>query len=66
MDHWTKFSQSFSHVTLAMPVPGGALVRHVEMDDDGEAVAVSICFVPVPPAATSQLSLSAVDLAPAI
>jgi hypothetical protein len=28
-----------------MPVPGGALIRHVEKSEDGE-VAVAVCFVP--------------------
>jgi len=28
-----------------MPVPGGALIRHVEKSEDGD-IAVSVCFVP--------------------
>jgi len=28
-----------------MPVPGGALIRHVDKSEDGD-VAVAVCFVP--------------------
>jgi hypothetical protein len=45
-DSWTEISgQRYDHATFMMPVPGGALIRHVEKSEDGE-VAVAVCFVP--------------------
>jgi hypothetical protein len=38
-------SEAYDHTTFMMPVPDGALIRHVEKSEDGE-VAVSVCFVP--------------------
>ena len=45
-DKWTEISsEADDHTTFMMPVPGGALIRHVEKSEDGD-IAVSICFVP--------------------
>lgn len=45
-DNWTEISaERYDHATFMMPVPGGALIRHVEKSEDGE-VAVAVCFVP--------------------
>jgi hypothetical protein len=45
-DKWTEISsERYDHATFMMPVPGGALIRHVEKSEDGD-VAVSVCFVP--------------------
>ena len=45
-DKWTEISsEHYNHATFMMPVPGGALVRHVERSEDGD-VAVSVCFIP--------------------
>jgi hypothetical protein len=45
-DRWTEISsEAYNHTTFMMPVPGGALIRHVEKSEDGD-VAVSVCFVP--------------------
>jgi hypothetical protein len=45
-DEWFEISsEAYDHTTFMMPVPGGALIRHVEKSEDGE-VAVSVCFVP--------------------
>jgi hypothetical protein len=45
-DKWTEISsETYDHATFMMPVPGGALIRHVEKSEDGD-VAVSVCFVP--------------------
>ena len=45
-DKWTEISsEAYDHTTFMMPVPGGALIRHVEKSEDGD-VAVSVCFVP--------------------
>jgi hypothetical protein len=44
-DKWTEISsEAYDHSTFMVPVPGGALIRHVEKSDDGD-VAVSVCFV---------------------
>jgi hypothetical protein len=45
-DKWIEISsEAYDHTTFMMPVPGGALIRHVEKSEDGD-VAVSVCFVP--------------------
>jgi hypothetical protein len=45
-DNWTEISSEvYDHSTFMMPVPGGALIRHVKKSEDGE-VAVAMCFVP--------------------
>jgi hypothetical protein len=45
-DKWTEISsEAYDHTTFMMPVPGGALIRHVEKSEDGD-VAVAVCFVP--------------------
>jgi len=45
-DKWTEISsEAYDHTTFIMPVPGGALIRHVEKSEDGD-VAVAVCFVP--------------------
>ena len=45
-DKWTEISSdAYDHTTFMMPVPGGALIRHVEKSEDGD-VAVAVCFVP--------------------
>jgi hypothetical protein len=45
-DEWFEISsEGYDHATFMMPVPGGALIRHVEKSDDGD-VAVAVCFVP--------------------
>ena len=45
-DKWTEISGlRYDHATFMMPIPGGALIRHVEKSEDGE-VAVAVCFVP--------------------
>ena len=45
-DRWTEISsEAYDHTTFMMPVPGEALIRHVEKSEDGD-VAVSVYFVP--------------------
>ena len=45
-DSWTEISsEAYDHTTFMMPVPGEALIRHVEKSEDGD-VAVSVYFVP--------------------
>jgi hypothetical protein len=46
-DNWIEISaQTGDHITYMMPVPCGALIRHIELVEDSMAVSVSICFVP--------------------
>jgi hypothetical protein len=46
-DNWIEISaKNGDHITYMMPAPGGALIRHIELGEDGMAVSVSICFVP--------------------
>jgi hypothetical protein len=44
-DKWTEISSAAYDHSFMMPVPGWALIRHVEKSEDGD-VAVSVCFVP--------------------
>jgi|GEM_PF-4649928 len=47
LDNWIEISgKEGDHITYMMPVPGGALIRHIELDED--RMAVSTCFVPSP------------------
>jgi hypothetical protein len=44
---WIEISaKNGDHITYMMPAPGGALIRHIELGEDSNAVSVSICFVP--------------------
>src|SRR5205085_9684453 len=45
MQRWGKCRCPTNGLTFIMPVPGGALIRHVEKSEDGD-VAVAVCFVP--------------------
>ena len=50
MDRWMEISSSaHGHTTYMMPIPGGALIRHIEKNTEHPSgFAVSFCFVPHP------------------